>query len=210
IRVFESHKGLDRNQLINDIRELLIEQHGIADQQIKISGMLVLYNNMLNSLFDSQIQTLGTVFFVIFLMFIVLFRSARIALITIVPNLFSAAVVLGLMGILGIPLDLMTITIAAISVGIAVDNSIHFVHRFSDEYRHKPDYQRAIATATDNIGQAMFYTTLVIAAGFLIMVFSNFVPTMYFGMLTAIAMITALIANLIMLPMLLARMRAHG
>lgn len=210
IRVFESIRGLDRNKLIADIRQMLIQDHGVDDEQINISGFLVLYNNMLNSLFDSQITTLGTVFFTIFLMFIVLFRSVKVALITIIPNVFSAAVVLGIMGVFNIPLDLMTITIAAISVGIAVDNSIHFIHRFSDEYKQDQQYESSIAVATNNVGQAMFYTTLVITAGFLIMVFSNFVPTMYFGILTGIAMITALIANLVMLPMLLSKFKPLG
>ena len=207
IRVFESHKGLDRNKLISDVRQLLIDKHGVADEQINVTGLLVMYNNMLNSLFSSQILTLGTVFLVIMLMFMVLFRNIKLALITLVPNIFSAAVVLGLMGIFSIPLDLMTITIAAISVGIAVDNSIHYVARFSDEFAANQDYGRSIDTATNNIGQAMFYTTLVITAGFLIMVFSNFVPTMYFGILTATAMVTALIANLLMLPMLLSKFK---
>ncbi len=207
IRVFESHKGLDRNKLIGDVRQLLIDKHGVNDEQIHVTGLLVMYNNMLNSLFSSQILTLGTVFLVIMLMFMVLFRNIKLALITLVPNIFSAAVVLGLMGIFSIPLDLMTITIAAISVGIAVDNSIHYVARFSDEFAANQDYGRSIDTATNNIGQAMFYTTLVITAGFLIMVFSNFVPTMYFGILTATAMVTALIANLLMLPMLLERFK---
>jgi predicted RND superfamily exporter protein len=207
IRVFETLKGLDRNKLIDDIRNLLVEEHGLEQQQVHISGLLVFYNNMLNSLFSSQILTLGTVFVVIFLMFIVLFRSVKLALITIVPNVFSASVVLGIMGVFGIPLDLMTITIAAISVGIAVDNSIHFIDRFRNEMNQHHDPAAAIVEATNNVGQAMFYTTIVITAGFLIMVFSNFVPTMYFGMLTAIAMITALIANLIMLPMLVAKFK---
>ena len=162
---------------------------------------------MLNSLFSSQILTLGTVFIVIFLMFIVLFRSVKLALITIVPNVFSASVVLGIMGVFSIPLDLMTITIAAISVGIAVDNSIHFIDRFKSEMSLRNDAPAAISEATNNVGQAMIYTTIVITAGFLIMVFSNFVPTMYFGMLTALAMITALVANLIMLPMLVAKFK---
>jgi len=207
IRVFETLKGLDRNQLISDIRKLLIEEHALESEQIHISGLLVFYNNMLNSLFSSQILTLGTVFVVIFLMFIVLFRSIKLALITIVPNVFSAGVVLGVMGVFSIPLDLMTITIAAISVGIAVDNSIHFIDRFRNEMNQKSDDTAAIFEATNNVGQAMFYTTIVITAGFLIMVFSNFVPTMYFGVLTALAMITALIANLIMLPMLVAKFK---
>ena len=207
IRVFESHKGLDRNKLISDIRTLLVEEHGLQDEQVKISGMVVLYNNMLNSLFSSQILTLGTVFAVILLMFIVLFRNFKLALITLIPNIFSAAVVLGLMGIFSIPLDLMTITIAAISVGIAVDNSIHFVARFIDEFKLTNKYGQSIDAATNNVGQAMFYTTIVITAGFLIMVFSNFVPTMYFGILTSTAMVTALIANLVMLPILLKKFK---
>ncbi len=207
IRVFESAKGLDRNQLIEDIRAMLVNEHGLQAEQVNISGMLVLYNNMLNSLFQSQILTLGTVFIVIFLMFIVLFRNVKLALITIIPNVFSAAVVLGFMGVFSIPLDLMTITIAAISVGIAVDNSIHFVARFKDELALSHNYESATDVATQNVGQAMFYTTVVITAGFLIMVLSNFVPTMYFGFLTAMAMVTALLANLVMLPILLKRFR---
>lgn len=203
IRVFETIRGLDRNKLISDIRTMLVEDHGLDNEQVNITGLVVMYNNMLNSLFSSQIATLGTVFVVIFLMFIVLFRSMKLALLTIIPNVFSAAVVLGIMGLFTIPLDLMTITIAAISVGIAVDNSIHFVHRFTDEINATKDYARSIDVATKNVGQAMFYTTIVITAGFLIMVFSNFVPTMYFGVLTGIAMVTALIANLVMLPMLI-------
>lgn len=203
IRVFETIRGLDRNKLITDIRSMLVKEHQLEDEQVNITGLVVMYNNMLNSLFSSQIATLGTVFAVIFLMFIVLFRSVKLALLTIIPNVFSAAVVLGIMGIFTIPLDLMTITIAAISVGIAVDNSIHFVHRFTDEITATKDYAQSIDVATNNVGQAMFYTTIVITAGFLIMVFSNFVPTMYFGVLTGIAMVAALIANLIMLPMLI-------
>ncbi len=207
IRVFETIKGLDRNKLIADIRSMLTQEHGLTDEQVNITGLVVMYNNMLNSLFSSQIATLGTVFAVIFLMFIVLFRSIKLALLTIIPNVFSAAVVLGIMGIFTIPLDLMTITIAAISVGIAVDNSIHFVHRFMDEFNTTENYPSSIDVATRNVGQAMFYTTIVITAGFLIMVFSNFVPTMYFGVLTGIAMVAALIANLIMLPMLINKFR---
>lgn len=204
IRVFETYQGLDRNQLIEDIRTLLVNDHGLAPEQVNVSGMLVLYNNMLNSLFSSQILTLGTVFIVIFLMFIALFRSIRLAVVTIVPNIFSALLVLGVMGLFNIPLDLMTITIAAISVGIAVDNSIHFVSRFKDEMKRRQDIDNAIDQATQNVGQAMFYTTVVITAGFLIMVFSNFVPTMYFGLLTGLAMVTALLANLLLLPILIA------
>lgn len=207
LRVFESHKGLDRNQLIADVRNLLVEKHGLEAVQVNISGMLVLYNNMLNSLFSSQILTLGTVFLAIMLMFILLFHSVKLALITIIPNVFSAGIVLGIMGLFSIPLDLMTITIAAITVGIAVDNAIHYVTRYRDERIANKSIDEAIGIAKNNVGQAMLYTTLTITAGFLIMVFSNFVPTVYFGILTALAMITALLANLVMLPMLLTRFK---
>lgn len=207
IRVFETHKGLNRDQLIDDIRSTLVNKHGLEDEQVNINGMVVLYNNMLNSLFESQILTLGTVFVAIMLMFAVLYRSFKLALITIIPNVFSAGVVLGIMGVFSIPLDLMTITIAAITVGIAVDNAIHYVTRYRDERQHGRGVAESIDIAKDNVGQAMFYTTLTIAAGFLIMVFSNFVPTVYFGLLTSLAMITALIANLVMLPMLLEKFK---
>ena len=140
-------------------------------------------------------------------MFIFLFGSLKQAVITIIPNVFSAAVVLGIMGVFSIPLDLMTITIAAISVGIAVDNSIHLIHRLRDEYKDSENYTESISAATNNVGQAMFYTTLVITAGFMIMVFSNFVPTTYFGILTGIAMVAALVANLVMLPMLVSKFK---
>ena len=210
IRVYESVRGLDRNALLSDIRETLREDFELKDEQINLSGMVVLYNNMLNSLFQSQILTLGAVFLAILLMFIALFRRPKLAFITLLPNIFSAAFVLGMMGLFTIPLDLMTITIAAISVGIAVDNSIHFIHRFREEFRANKNYDLSLSMATRHVGQAMVYTTLVISSGFLIMVFSNFVPTVYFGLLTAIAMITALAANLLWLPVLVRRFQPMG
>ncbi|MFT6408060.1 MAG: putative RND superfamily exporter protein [Arenicella sp.] len=207
IRVFESDKNLDRNQLISDVEQLLLNDFGLKPSQVHLSGMLVLYNNMLNSLFESQIMTLGVVFLSILMMFMVLFRNIKLAMLAIVPNLFSAVFVLGLMGLLSIPLDLMTITIAAISVGIAVDDTIHYVHRFQQEYRLSGDYQQALRISAMSIGKAMYYTTLVIAIGFLILVFSNFVPTMYFGLLTGVAMVSALIGDLVLMPVLIRKFR---
>lgn len=207
VRVFESDKNLDRNQLIADIQTMLTQDFGLDESQVHLSGMLVLYNNMLNSLFNSQIMTLGLVFLAIFVMFIVLFRNLKMAMVAIVPNLFAATFVLGLMGVLGIPLDLMTITIAAISVGIAVDDTIHYIHRFTDEYHVTRDYSKALHNSATSIGKAMYYTTLVITVGFMILVFSNFVPTVYFGMLTGVAMISALVGDLVLLPVLIKKVR---
>ena len=203
MRVYESDKNLKRQALINKITTDLKNVFNLKDDQFRLTGMLVLYNNMLQSLFKSQILTLGTVFAAIFIMFIFLFKSIKVALIAICPNLVAALLVLGLMGIFGIPLNIMTITIAAISVGIAVDDTIHYLHRFEEEIIKDGDYQKAIHRSHSTIGKAMYYTSLIITIGFSILVLSNFIPTIYFGVLTALAMITALIADLTILPFLL-------
>ncbi|MDP2562658.1 RND family transporter [Psychrobium sp. 1_MG-2023] len=207
IRVFESDRSLKREELLDNIKQGLVNNFDLAPEQIQFSGMLVLYNNMLQSLFDSQIYTLGTVFFCIFLMFLMLYRNISLSLITLVPNLVAAAMVLGLMGWLNIPLDIMTITIAAICVGIAVDDSIHYVHRFKVEYAKHQDYQVAILNSHASIGRAMYYTSITITFGFSIFVLSNFNPSMFFGLLTGFAMLVALIANLTLLPLLLMRFK---
>lgn len=210
LRVFESRKGLDRNQLIADIEKMLTQDFELEPSQVHLSGMVVLYNNMLNSLFESQIMTLGMVFLAILAMFILLFRNIKLAFIALVPNVFTAVFVLGLMGLIGIPLDIMTITIAAISVGIAVDDSIHFVHRSREEYHEVGDYQQALHNGAMSIGRAMYYTSVVITLGFMILVFSNFVPTVYFGVLTGVAMVSALIGDLVLLPVLMRRFKPLG
>jgi predicted RND superfamily exporter protein len=207
IRVFESDKSLKRTELLNDIKQGLIDNFDLSPQQIKFSGMLVLYNNMLQSLFHSQIYTLGTVFFCIFLMFLLLYRNIKLSLITLIPNLVAAAMVLGLMGWLSIPLDIMTITIAAICVGIAVDDSIHYVHRFKVEYAHCHNYKIAMLNTHSSIGRAMYYTSITITLGFSIFVFSNFNPSIYFGLLTGFSMVVALVANLTLLPLLLMKFK---
>ena len=143
-------------------------------------------------------------------MFIVLFRSLKFAVLAIIPNILSAAMVLGLMGVLGIPLDIMTITIAAITIGIAVDDTIHYVHRFQEEYWQDKNYWYAIMRCHNSIGRAMYYTSVIITVGFSILALSNFIPTIYFGLLTGAAMITALIANLTLLPLLIAIVRPMG
>ena len=203
IRVFESDPGLRRTELIAKIHRDLTEGFAVAAEQINLTGMMVLYNNMLLSLFRSQILTLGAVFLAIMLMFIVLFRSLRIAVLATLSNAVAAVFVLGLMGWVGIPLDLMTITIAAITVGIGVDDTIHYVHRFREEFEVDQDHRAAIARSHGSIGRAMYYTTVTIALGFAILVLSNFVPTVYFGLLTGTAMLAALAADLTLLPVLL-------
>ena len=165
---------------------------------------------MLQSLFRSQILTVGVVFFAIALTFLVLFRSIRIAVIAIIPNLLAAGIVLGVMGWSGIALDIMTITIAAITIGIGVDNTIHYVHRFNTEFESDHDYWAAIKRSHATIGRAMYYTSVTIMLGFSILALSQFVPTIYFGLLTGLAMLVALLANLALLPVLIATFHAEG
>ncbi|MCG6889854.1 MAG: MMPL family transporter [Gammaproteobacteria bacterium] len=207
IRLYESDKNLRRQQLLDKIYSDLTATYDLAPEQLNISGMAVLYNNLLQSLFRSQILTLGAVFIAILLMFIALFRSLRLALAAIVPNIISAGLILGLMGWIGIPLDIMTITIAAINIGIGVDDSIHYIHRFREEFKQDGDFWMAIRRCHNSIARAMYYTSVTIVLGFSILALSNFIPTIYFGALSGLAMITALIANLMLLPVLIARFR---
>lgn len=207
VRVFESDSSLRRQELLDKIRHHLTNNLELEDDQVKITGMLVLYNNMLQSLFQSQILTIGVVFVAILFMFIVLFRNLSMAIIALIPNLVTAAIVLGIMGWACIPLDIMTITIAAICIGIAVDNSIHYVHRFTDEFNNCGNYWESIKHTHDTIGCAIYYTTITIALGFSILAFSNFIPTIYFGLLTGFSMIAALIANLTLLPLLIIKFK---
>jgi predicted RND superfamily exporter protein len=203
MRVFESDVTLRRNELLKKIRHDLVNDIGLPEEQIHLTGMLVLYNNMLQSLYRSQILTIGVVFLAIMLMFIILFRSLKLAVIAIIPNLISAGAVLGFMGWLKIPLDIMTITIAAITIGIAVDDTIHYMHRFLVEIKKDNDYIETMKRCHASIGRAMYYTSITVIIGFSILALSSFMPTIYFGLLTGLAMAVALIANLTLLPALL-------
>lgn len=207
IRIYESDKSLKRQQLIDTIQAHLTNELGLDPAQVNISGMAVLYNNLLQSLFKSQILTIGAVFIAILLMFIILFRAVRLSIATIIPNMVAAGLILGLMGWIGIPLDIMTITISAISIGIGVDNSIHYVHRFRQEYAIDQDYWGAIKRSHNSIGHALYYTTVTVVLGFSILTLSNFIPTIYFGLLSGLAMTTALIANLMLLPVLIVKFK---
>ena len=128
-------KNLRRNDLINKINSELNTKLGLNKEEYKLAGVLILFNNLLQSLFKSQILTLGAVILGIFLMFFILFRNTTLSLIGIVPNFLAAFFILGIIGLLRIPLDMMTITIAAITIGIAVDNSIHYIYRFREEFK---------------------------------------------------------------------------
>jgi predicted RND superfamily exporter protein len=210
IRVRDSEKTLKRNKLLKKIRKELVRKLGLKKDQIHLTGMLVLYNNMLQSLFSSQILTLGIVVLALMCMFLILFGSLKIALIAIAPNLLSIGVVLGVMGWLSIPLDMMTITIAAISIGIAVDNTIHYIHRFRHEIKTDQNYLKTVHRCHGSIGYAMFYTSITIIIGFSILALSNFIPSIYFGLLTGLAMLIALVAALTLLPQLLVVFKPFG
>jgi hypothetical protein len=202
-RVYETDESLKRDELINQVRTHIVEEIGVSEDRVHVTGMLVLYNNVLQSLYDSQIKTIWTVFITIFVMFTILFRSPWIASVAFLPNVTITVLVLGIMGWMGIPLDIMTITIAAICTGSADDNTIHYVHRFRTEYAKHGDYWKAVHASHSTIGRAMYYTSVTIMLGFSLLAFSNFVPTIYFGLLVAFAMLLALLANLVLLPLLL-------
>jgi predicted RND superfamily exporter protein len=209
-RVLESTGGLNRNELLKDISDTLENEFGFKEDEYRLTGLAVLYNNMLQSLFSSQISTLGIVFGVISLMFLILFRSFKLTAIGMVPNLLAAGVVLGSMGWMRIPLDIMTITVAAISVGMAVDNTIHYIHRFKIEFKKTGNYQKAMSNSHTTIGRAMFYTSLTIVLGFMVFVTSNFNPSVYFGFFVSLAMIMALLGALTLLPQLLLTFKPLG
>jgi hypothetical protein len=209
-RIYESNVGLNRNELLEKVSNHLNAEREAHGEQVRLSGMVVLYNNLLQSLFRSQIQTLGMVFFAILITFALIFRSLKVAAIAIIPNIIPVVLVLGLLGGLGIPLDIMTITIAAITVGIAVDDTIHYVHRYHEEWLKDGDYRASVHRAHNSIGRAMYYTSITITIGFMAMVLSNFVPTIYFGLFTAFAMISALLTNITVLPVLLKTLKPYG
>ncbi len=210
VRILETQPELRRQELLDRIHRHLVDALGYAPERIQLTGMTVMYNNMLQSLFDSQIKTIGVVFGAIMVMFLLLFRSWKLSLIGIAPNLIAAGSVLGLMGWLGIPLDMMTITVAAITVGIAVDDTIHYIHRFRTEFLKDGDYMATMHRCHRSIGQAMFYTSLTITAGFSILVLSNFIPTIYFGLFTSFAMMMALLGALTLLPRLIVLIKPFG
>jgi predicted RND superfamily exporter protein len=210
IRIKDSMEGIQRGMLLRKIQHDVENHFELGPKRVHLTGLMVLYNNMLQSLFSSQILSMGYVVLALLIMFIALFHSVRIAVIAIFPNLLSSMAVLGLMGLVGLPLDVMTITIAAISIGIAVDNTIHYIHRFRDEFALDRDYVSAMHRCHGSIGNAMYYTSLTIIVGFSILIFSNFIPTVLFGLLTGFAMLIALLAALTLLPRLIIIFKPFG
>ena len=192
--------------MIADLQQYATSELELKQDSIVITGMMVLFNDMLKQLADSQLRTLAYVVLATFVMFSLLLRSLLLALLALIPNIIAATAVMAFMGFAGIPLDMMTITIAAISIGIGVDDAIHYLHRFNEEYRQSANIRTAIERAHQTIGRAMYFTSMIIMVGFSILAFSNFLPTVYFGLLTALAMLLALIANLTLLPALLVKL----
>ncbi len=210
LRIKDSNEGLRRNELINQIKYDLSNKIGLKEEEYKLAGVLILFNNLLQSLFKSQILTLGFVMAGIFAMFLILFKNVKLSLIGVVPNFIAAFFILGIIGIAEIPLDMMTITIAAITIGIAVDNSIHYIYRFKEEYRKINDYKITLEKCHSTVGVAILNTSITIIFGFSILVLSNFIPTIYFGIFTGIAMLLAMISVLTLLPALLQVFQPFG
>ena len=200
-RIKDSNE-IKRDKLIKDIKEYL-ESEFDNIEEFKVNGLLVLYNNMLQSLFSSQIKSFGIILISIFFMFILLFRSIKLSIIAIVPNIITSTFILGLIGLIGIPLDIMTITIAAITIGIAVDNTIHYIYIIKNNQKNNKSTIESIKDAHLNVGNAVLTTSITISFGFSILCVSNFIPTILFGAFTALAMIIAMIGVLITLPAIL-------
>ena len=210
LRIKDSSKDLRRNELIKKINYDLHNKLNLKEESYKLGGVLILFNNLLQSLFKSQILTLGLVMLGIFIMFLILFRNVKISLIGVIPNFIAAFSILGLIGLLNIPLDMMTITIAAITIGIAVDNSIHYIYRFIEEFKYKQKYNEVIKICHSSVGVAILNTSITIVFGFSILVLSNFIPTIYFGIFTGIAMLLAMLLVLSLLPALITLIKPFG
>ena len=210
LRIVDSQENLRRNELIKKINYDIENTLGFSKDEFKLAGVLILFNNLLQSLFKSQILTLGVVMAGITLMFLILFRNITLSLIGVVPNFMAAFLILGIIGLLEIPLDMMTITIAAITIGIAVDNSIHYIYRFKEEFKKIGNYNKTLEKCHDTVGVAILNTSITIIFGFAILVLSNFIPTIYFGVFTGIAMLLAMISVLTLLPKLILIVKPFG
>jgi len=209
-RIHETREELDRTALLDAIREHFIDDLALEPENVRLTGLFVLYNSVLEGLLRSQLATAAFVVVALLVIFALVFGSLRVATLALIPNLLGAAVVLALMGAMAVPLDIMTISIAAVAMGIGVDDTIHYVHRYREEFRATGDYGNAMMRSHRGVGRAILYTTLIIVLGFSVLGLSNFVPTVFFGLLTGLAMTLALVADLTLLPALLARFSAFG
>ena len=203
LRIIDSDSDLRRNEFLKELKAGLAKLTKNDNVSIEVAGMMVLYNNMLQNLLSSQVDTFGLTVAILFVIFCFVFRSIKLATIAIVSNLIPLCTLFGVMGFFGIPLDVMSITIAAISIGIGVDDIIHYIHRFKEELLTK-DVFESIKAAHASIGYAMYYTSFTIFLGFSVMITSNFIPTIYFGLLTDLVMVFMLLGALIILPSLIA------
>ncbi len=210
LRIIDSQDNLRRNDLIKKINYDLKNKIGLEENEFKLAGVLILFNNLLQSLFKSQILTLGLVMVGIFAMFVVLFKNIKLSLIGVVPNFIAAFFILGIIGLLEIPLDMMTITIAAITIGIAVDNSIHYIYRFKEEFNNLNDYNKTLKMCHSTVGKAILNTSITIVFGFSILILSKFIPTIYFGIFTGLAMLLAMVSVLTLLPSLILLIKPFG
>ena len=210
LRLKDSNKDLRRNELIKKINYDLKNKLNLKEDEFKLAGVLIIFNNLLQSLFKSQILTLGFVMIAIFIMFLILFKNLKLSVIGIVPNFIAAFFILGVIGIFNIALDMMTITIAAITIGIAVDNSIHYIYRFREEFSKIKDYNKTLKVCHSTVGIAILNTSITIVFGFSILVLSNFIPTIYFGIFTGLAMMLAMLLVLTLLPCFLISFKPFG
>ena len=204
LRIIDSNPNLNRKELLIKIQKDLEEKLNLNKDEFKITGILVIFNNLLQSLFDSQIKTLGITFAGIFILLLILFKSLSWSIVAAIPNFTAALFILGSLGLFNIPLDMMTITIASISVGIAIDNSIHYIYRFREEFKINKNYKKTIEICHKSVGKAIVNASLTIVFGFSILIFSNFIPSIYFGIFTGLAMLTAMTLVLTLMPQLIA------
>jgi predicted RND superfamily exporter protein len=204
LRIIDSNPNLNRKELLIKIQKDLEEKLKLNKDEFKITGILVIFNNLLQSLFDSQIKTLGITFAGIFILLLILFKSLSWSIVAAIPNFTAALFILGSLGLFNIPLDMMTITIASITVGIAIDNSIHYIYRFREEFKINKNYKKTIEICHKSVGKAIVNASLTIVFGFSILIFSNFIPTIYFGIFTGLAMLTAMTLVLTLMPQLIA------
>ena len=209
VRIKDSLKDLRRNELIKKINLELHTNIGLNKDEYKLAGVLILFNNLLQSLFKSQILTLGIVMIGIFSMVFVLFRNVTLSFIGVIPNFIAAFFILGIIGLMNIPLDMMTITIAAITIGIAVDNSIHYIYDLKKSLKKSIITKKQSISVMKLLGSNLKYFNNY-RFGFSILVLSKFIPTIYFGIFTGVAMLLAMLSVLTLLPKLLLILRPFG
>ena len=204
VRFQETAPSLNRRRIIDGLENHLngLRGNALAGLELETTGIFVLYANMLGSLIDSQRDTLGFVVGAIYLMLLALFRSFRLALVVLLPQALPAITMLGLMGWTGIPLDLVTVMIAAIAIGVGVDSAIQYTMRYREELAVDGDQRAALTRTHATVGRAIWVATTIIVLGFAVLVTSDFFPSVWFGLLTGLAMLMSQFSALLTLPSL--------